>query len=81
MTTVTSDNLTTDDKNLPFSNSVISNNENSVWIIVLQKSQLVMTIVGLIANLGTSTTLIKNGQVGARFIGATCFISQRKTHR
>ena len=74
--TITGDSLTTDDKNLPFSNSLIPDNENSIWIIVLQKNQLVMTIVGLIANVGTSTTLIKNGQVGI-----INFISQRKIRR
>ena len=62
--TVTTDNLTTDTINLPFSNSLISDNEDSIWIIFLQESQLVVTIVGFVANIGTSTTLIKNGQVG-----------------
>ena len=34
------------------------------WLMVLlDRSQQVMTIVGLIANIGTSITLIKNGQV------------------
>ena len=62
--TVSTDNLTTDTINLPFSNSLISDNEDSIWIIFLQESQLVVTIVGFFANIGTSTTLIKNGQVG-----------------
>ena len=68
-TVVTSDNSTTDDKNLPFSNSLILDNDNSIWVIFMQKSQLVMTIVGLIANIGTCTTLIKNGQVSMTIIG------------
>ena len=56
------DNSTTENNHSYFSESF--SNEDSVWVIVLQKSQLVMTIVGLIVNVGTSTTLIKNGQVG-----------------
>ena len=72
--TVTTDNLTTNTINLPFSNSLISDNENSIWVIFLQKSQLVMTIVGLVANIGTSTTLITNGQVGVISIDAIVLI-------
>ena len=33
------------------------------WLVVLEKSQLIMTIIGVIANVGTLITLIKNGQV------------------
>ena len=58
---VTSDILTTDNNNLPLSS--MSNNKDPVWLIILQRSQLIMTIIGVIANLGTSITLIKNGQV------------------
>ena len=72
--TVTSDNLVTADKNLPFSNSLISDNEDSIWVIVLQKSQLVMTIIGLVANIGTSTTLLKNGEVGMNIIDTIVLI-------
>ena len=61
--TVTTNNLTPVYKNISASDSLISNNEDSVWVIFLERSQLVMTIIGLIANLGTSVTLIKNGQV------------------
>ena len=52
--TVTSENY------LPFSDS-LSNNENSISVISPQRSQLVLTIVGFIANIGKSITLIKNG--------------------
>ena len=72
--TFTIDNLTTDTKNLPFSNSLISNNEDSIWVIFLQKIQLVMTIVGLVANIVTSTTLIKTGQVGVKSIDTIVLI-------
>ena len=58
--TVTSENY------LPFSDS-LSNNENLIWVISLQRSQLVLTIVGCVANIGTSLTLIKNGQVSMIF--------------
>ncbi len=37
--------------------------ELPLWQLLMDRSQLVMTIIGLIANLGTSITLIKNGQV------------------
>ena len=66
--TVTTGNLTLVYKNLSDSNSLILNNEDSVWVIFLQQSQLIMTIVGLIANTGTSITLIKNGQVSMNII-------------
>ena len=72
--TVTTDNVTTDTMNLSFSNSLISDNEDSIWIIFLQESQLVVTIVGFVANIGTSTTLIKNGQVGVISIDAIVLI-------
>ena len=38
-----------------------------LWSIFLDRSQLFMVIIGVIANLGTSITLIKNGQVGMIF--------------
>ena len=65
---VTSNNPPIDNKNLHFSNSVISDDGDPIWMIILDRSQLIMTIVGLIANVGTSTTLIKNGQVSMTII-------------
>ena len=65
---VTSNNPPIDNKNLHFSNSVISDDGDPIWLIILDRSQLIMTIVGLIANVGTSTTLIKNGQVSMTII-------------
>ena len=38
--------------------------DSPLWIDLMDQSQLVMTIVGLIGNIATSITLIKNGQVG-----------------
>ena len=66
--TVTTDNLTPVYKNISASKSLISNNEVSVWVTFFQQSQLIMTIIGLIANVGTSITLIKNGQVSMNII-------------
>ena len=60
---VTSGNLTVDDNSILFSHSIISNNEDSIWVIWLHRIQLVLTIVGFIANIVTSITLIKTGQV------------------
>ena len=34
-----------------------------LWMILMDRSQLIMTIIGLIANVGTSVTLMKNRQV------------------
>ena len=34
-----------------------------LWLLLMDQSQLVMTIVGFIANMATSITLLKNGQV------------------
>ena len=56
---LTSDNLTP----VFYNNSSKSNNENLMWVTFFQRSQLVTTIIGFIANTGTSLTLIKNGQV------------------
>ena len=67
--TVTSDTLTTDNIDLPSSTSLISDNEDSLLVIILDRSQLIMTTIGLVANIGTSTTLIKNGQVGVTIYG------------
>ena len=33
------------------------------WMILMDRSQLVMTLIGVIANIGTFVTLIKNKQV------------------
>ena len=61
--TVSSNNLTNDNNDVPFSHSLISDDEESLWVILLHKIQLVLTIIGFIANVVTSITLIKTGQV------------------
>ena len=46
-----------------------NNNDNSpLWIVLMDQSQLVMTIFGLIASIATSLTLIKNIQVGGPYL-------------
>ena len=47
-----------------YNDSLTSSRSNDVILVLLDRSQLIMTIVGVIANMGTSITLIKNGQVG-----------------
>ena len=39
-----------------------------LWIVFMDQSQLIMTIIGLVANIATSVTLIKNGQVRVVFL-------------
>ena len=46
--------------------NMTSSTNNEFLLIFLDRSQLVMTIIGVIANIGTSITLIKNGQVGTK---------------
>ena len=41
-------------------NSVVIGNDPS-WIVFMDQSQLIMTIIGLVANIATSVTLITNG--------------------
>ena len=66
--------------NYNFSNLIIANlthnydnmtssiSDTSWFMVLLDRSQQVMTIVGIIANIGTSITLIKHGQVGSTLI-------------
>ena len=58
------------------------NDEDSpLWMVLMDQSQLVMTIVGFIANMATSITLIKNGQVcGPYFLVALCVHSVWKAN-
>ena len=48
-------------------NSVVTEND-PLWIVFMDQSQLIMTIIGLVANIATSVTLIKNGQVRVMFL-------------
>ena len=56
-----------------YANMTTMRSDTSWLILILDRSQLVMTIVGIIVNLGTSITLIKNGQVGVELNGLCCF--------
>ena len=48
-----------------YDNMTSTRNDTSLLLIFLDRSLLIMTIIGVIANIGTSITLIKNGQVSA----------------
>ena len=51
-------------ENFTYYDNMTSSPTDTSWLIFLvDRSQQVMTIVGVIANIGTSITLIKNGQV------------------
>ena len=51
-------------KNLTFYHDNITSSSSSDFLLIfLDRSQLIMTIIGVTANIGTSFTLIKNGQV------------------
>ena len=52
------ENLTRNYKNMTSSTS-----DTSLIMILLDRSQQVMTVIGVIANIGTSITLIRNGKV------------------
>ena len=43
--------------------NMMSSSSNDFLLIFLDRSQLVMTIIGVIANIGTSFVLFRNGQV------------------
>ena len=59
------ENLTQYNDNDTLMYNLTSSRSYDVLIMLLDRSQLVMTIVGVIANIGTSVTLIKNGQVSS----------------
>ena len=74
MESISYDNNKTDKYNLSFlffenftyyDDNMTSLTSDISWLtVLLDRSQQVMTIIGVIANIGTSITLIKNGQVG-----------------
>ena len=46
-----------------YHDNITSSSSSDFLLIFLDRSQLIMTIIGVTANIGTSFTLIKNGQV------------------
>ena len=55
-------------KNLThYHGNITSSSSNDFLLIFLDRSQPVMTIIGVIANIGTSITLFRNGQVSEMF--------------
>ena len=51
-----------------FNDNLTSSRSNDVILVLLDRSQLIMTIIGVIANIGTSITLIKNGKVSVKYV-------------
>ena len=49
-------------------NNMRSSTGNELLLIFLDRSQLVMTIIGVIANMGTSFVLFANGQVSKTLV-------------
>ena len=76
LSNLVTENVTYYDKNMDSQNSsniseiltrdpdnMMSSSSNDFLLIFLDRSQLVMTIIGVIANIGTSFVLFRNGQV------------------
>ena len=57
------DNIWTHFESDLFVNKETAETKDEFLLMLLDRSQLVMTIIGIIANIGTSITLIKNKQV------------------
>ena len=63
-TTIINETLSAVNVNGTFTMSAISTKEDDpFWLIFMDRSQLVMTLIGVVANTATSITLIKNRQV------------------
>ena len=57
------DNIWTHFESDLFVNKETAETKDEFLLMLLDRSQLVMTIIGIIANIGTSITLMKNKQV------------------
>ena len=42
---------------------IIDEGEDPAWVLHMDRTKMVMTVIGLIANIGTTITLMVNGQV------------------
>ena len=42
---------------------ILDEGEDPAWIMHMDRTKMVMTVIGLIANIGTTITLMVNGQV------------------
>ena len=60
-------NLFTINFNGTYPENVYAKKNNHFWILFMDRSQLVMTIIGIIANIVTFATLTKNGKVSFNF--------------
>ena len=50
-----------------YDENVNAEKNDNFWILFMDRSQLVMTIIGIIANIVTFVTLTTNGQVSFNF--------------
>ena len=66
-TTLFNTNLFTTHLNGTYPENVHTKKNDPLWILFMDKSQLVMTIIGVIANIVTFVTLTVNGQVSLIF--------------
>ena len=53
-------------------NESITQDKDPLWMVLMDRSQLIMTIIGFLANVATSITLIKNGQVSNKIFYSLC---------
>ena len=42
---------------------MVDEGEDPAWVLHMDRTKMVMTVIGLIANIGTTITLMVNGQV------------------
>ena len=64
---ISTDNVFND--NVYSNDTINDSDEINVFLMLLDNSKIVVITIGIITNIGTSITLIKNGQV---CIGCTC---------
>ena len=66
-TTVINNSLSIMNTNDTFNtNAVLAKSDDPLWVLFMDNSQLVMTLIGVIANTATFITLIKNKEVCER---------------
>ena len=61
------DHLFTMNEIVTYTNNVNVKQSDPIWILIMDRSQLIMTVVGVIANAVTFITLNVNGQVSVKF--------------
>ena len=43
---------------------MVEEGEDPAWVLYMDRTKMVMTVIGFLANIGTTITLMVNGQVG-----------------